>query len=56
MLTKQQIAWAKQHDWYYSDHLYSVRVLERNVTESGIVYEEFKTFHDFKELRNWAGY
>ena len=50
-MTKQQIKWASQHDWYvcHSDILKRVTVWEQETMQT-------VCFTDFKELKTWAGY
>ena len=55
-MTREQVEWAKQHDWY---HGFDVNEYEDNdyfvwVEENGNIHPwPFKTF---KELKEWAGY
>ena len=56
-MNKQQVNWARQHDWFLSevydseDGEYSVYV--RNDMDSE---EPLDSFQCYTELRNWAGY
>ena len=57
-MTTKQIAWAKTHDWFIgvaADGV-SVHVLDRSVDRDGKVWNETKTFADYRRLRDWAGY
>ena len=51
----EQVAWAKQHDWYimhgkYADNKYKVAV-RCDTREHGAI-----VFDDFQKLYVWAGY
>ena len=54
-MTKQQVNWAEEHDWYvgmYNDVTPDgYRIIVKNDMASGVLY-----FTDFNELQNWAGY
>lgn len=49
-MTKEQIKWARSHDWYIQDNGDVVMVLDE--------YEpnHIQIFSNFKLLREWAGY
>lgn len=61
-LSKAQIEWARQHDWYRArfvsmqGQVHGVVAVERVRAEDGNVTEEEIAFDDFRELRKWAGY
>lgn len=59
-LSKLQIAWAKQHDWFRKViHTSEGKVIiaeSRVVTAKGEVIGDCISTSNFKELRNWAGY
>lgn len=56
-MTRLQIAWAEQHDWFVRDNGDgSITVLERALMPGGGVVESQKVFSDIKLLRIWAGY
>lgn len=59
-MTKLQIAWAKQHDWFravLNTTEGKVIIAEsRVVTAKGEVTGDCISTSNFKELRNWAGY
>ncbi len=48
-MNKQQIAWAKQHDWFYAERSQGVVAYEGE-TDSYIYFD------DMSYLRAWAGY
>lgn len=50
IMTKEQIKWARSHDWYIQDNGDVVMVLDE--------YEpnHIQIFSNFKLLREWAGY
>lgn len=58
-MTKQQIKWASEHDWYLGPAatdggiLVQDHVVNMNTGESTITA---KMFTDFAALRKWAGY
>lgn len=57
MLTKQQKAWARQHDWYYAERPDGKIVVFDRYTKDGVSYEDTIVWEkSFSELRNWAGY
>lgn len=49
-MTNQQVAWAKQHDWFSSAYEGMVWVMESS-PQAGLV-----PFHNYERLRAWAGY
>ena len=55
IMTKQEVRWVKQHDWYMSSYCedgeWSVYVRE-DLTES----EPLDCFSDFESLKEWTGY
>lgn len=61
LITMAQIRWAKEHDWFHSaDYNYRenrsvVRVIDwvQNGTQ---FYKKVRSFTDYGELREWAGY
>lgn len=55
-MTKQQVKWASQHDWYIGDveHDGYRAVLVRDYHPSGEYF--VNTFSDFNKLKKWAGY
>lgn len=59
-MTKQQIKWASQHDWYvraYDDG--SIEVCETCSLTDDTHYTQWEIrqiIHDWQELRDWAGY
>ncbi len=57
-MTKQQIEWAKQHDWFVTDDpfLNGVWVQEVMRAPDGSYQTSPKHFTDFSALRIWAGY
>lgn len=57
-MTKQQIQWAMQHDWYSHSNGDVVYVIERVVhtDRHGVKTNAVKPFNDYQELRAWAGY
>lgn len=54
MLTKQQIRWASQHDWFISEAEQGQSVIVRDYHPSG--EEFFPTYSNFEKLKQWAGY
>ena len=52
-MTKRQIEWARQHDWFTWVREDGA-VLVRDYTEDGA--QTFRAFTDYRELRAWAGY
>lgn len=54
-MNKDQIEWAKQHDWYSHSNGGVVYVIE-HVTLGGGWSIGTKAFNNFQELRAWAGY
>ena len=56
-MTQNQINWAKSHDWYLTASAVdgAVWVIER-WTHEGQTYSRARQFHNFKQLRKWAGY
>jgi len=56
MMTKQQIKWASQHDWFIGEieHGEYKAVIVRDYHPSG--KEFFPTYSDFDKLQKWAGY
>lgn len=59
-MDKQQVKWAKQHDWFVREQVWegisSVIVVERNYSELLGHWEQELEFKHFNELRDWAGY
>lgn len=66
-MTRNQMAWAQQHDWFVNatikpqavpiDASYAtVIVKDESVLISGEVVVTYPEFESFKELRAWAGY
>lgn len=59
-MTKQEIKWASQHDWFSHSNGDVVYVIEHvaDVTKPGELnwVETTKAFNDLEKLRNWAGY
>ena len=54
-MTQDQIEWARQHDWFACAHEDgSVEVLEQSEQVDCLLIR--RTFSDFEELREWAGY
>tara|TARA_R110000744_G_scaffold135119_1_gene244516 strand:- start:115 stop:282 length:168 start_codon:yes stop_codon:yes gene_type:complete len=55
-MTTKQINWAMQHDWYiYTDT--SQLTGEHTVyVKDDEIYGRSKSFKDFIELKQWAGY
>jgi len=51
-MTKRQIAWASQHDWFRFDRDGSVFVRDYDENDQLIIVE----FTDYQALRAWAGY
>lgn len=57
MLTRQQVIWAAQHDWFVADNRDgSVDVIERATLDGEPPPAKVETFRDIRELRAWAGY
>lgn len=57
MLTPQQIAWAKQHDWYYAINPRGQLIVFDRYTKDGVAYEDTIIWtKSFAALRRWAGY
>lgn len=63
MLTKNQVKWASQHDWFMSHGIIQtngtvewVEVIERTTDVHGLGETLYHTFRDFQELKQWAGY
>lgn len=62
MLSKQQIKWASQHDWFVSQQVdpqgngsvVVEDVMYNWIKDTSIVTN--KTFSDIEELKAWAGY
>ena len=56
-MTKQQINFAAQHDWFLSDNGGgSILVMDYAHNEDGLIVMQPKTFTDFDLLLQWAGY
>lgn len=56
-MTKAQIKWASEHDWFDGSMGGSVYVIEYIYNQrTETAKEVLKTFDDFKLLREWAGY
>lgn len=60
-MTKAQIKWAQQHDWFIrvDDVMGHQLVVARDFAANDATgqYEAQEVrFHDFKELAHWAGY
>jgi hypothetical protein len=55
-MTKREIEWAMQHDWYSHCNGDVVYVLERSTDKDGKQHSQLLAFNDLQELRNWAGY
>lgn len=51
-MTRRQIEWAKQHDWFIRAGIEYVIV--RDFTPSGAEVDAY--FDNFAKLRAWAGY
>lgn len=52
-MTRRQIAWAREHDWFLTLREDGA-VLVRDYTPEGA--QTFVAFTDYRELRVWAGY
>ena len=58
-LTKRQIQWASEHDWFLGTKDGLVLVLDQQTEMcNGILTlcQNQKTFNNFQALRDWAGY
>lgn len=56
-LTKAQIVWASQHDWFNKDNGNgTVTVKEEFFEGMQLVEVGFRIFGNFQALRDWAGY
>lgn len=61
-MTRQQVEWAKQHDWFmhafdtFGMDGWRVQVCGSSVGPDGQLYCETETFTSFQALRAWAGY
>lgn len=62
-MTREQVLWAKQHDWFVSatpptddtPHGWTVEVKE-NYHDGEQWHEREAAFTDFQQMRAWAGY
>lgn len=62
-MTKEQITWAAQHDWYVEPILSNMGFYDgvrvRDVSYASNAREDvitYRVFRDFRKLRQWAGY
>jgi len=55
-MSKRQIAWAKQHDWYIDSKDGQVLVSGGWTHINGTAGHDVKVFSDFSKLYRWAGY
>lgn len=56
-LSKQQIIWAKQHDWFIGITECGIGVLVNDrYTFAGKLYSNIEVFKNFYDLKCWAGY
>lgn len=55
-MSRQQIEWARQHDWFEratdNGHVVVCEILTRD----GMTWYSYRTFKSFSALRAWAGY
>jgi hypothetical protein len=52
-MTKEQIQWAAQHDWFITEHYINAGVI---VVRDESVKDTWRKFDDFNKLKTWAGY
>ena len=56
-MSKQQIKWASQHDWFHADNGDGTITIVDRYTFNGVLHEVFEIWDSgFKALRDWAGY
>ena len=56
-MTRKQIQWAAFHDWFVNVLADGEGVLVRDeYVQDGILYRKTVCFHDYRALRDWAGY
>jgi hypothetical protein len=57
-MTQAQIKWAASHDWYIATLATAdgVLVLDQWIDKHGQLHSQDRTFHDYRALRDWAGY
>jgi hypothetical protein len=56
-LTANQIAWAKQHDWFYAVNPRGQIIVFDRYTKNGQHFEDTIVWTaGFRALRDWAGY
>lgn len=55
-MTRQQIAWASQHDWFIADNTDGTIDVADICTHNGKVIKAIACFSNFSELKAWAGY
>ena len=56
MMTKEQINWAKQHDWFINSIDGKVMVEGILTDREGNVEHLVEEFDNFLDLKEWAGY
>ena len=56
-LTERQIAWARQHDWFYAINPKGELIVLDCYTKDGVYSEDTIVWTaGFRALRDWAGY
>ena len=53
--TKQQLAWARSHDWFVSGNSWEILCRDESVKD-GQLHTATVTHTNFQTLREWAGY
>jgi hypothetical protein len=55
-MTKKQVYWAMQHDWYIYTGTSQLTGEHTVYVKDDMVYGASKAFKSFEELKRWAGY
>lgn len=56
-MSKQEIEWAKQHDWFIKEINAGVIVKDSYmIAGTSMMRDVISRFNDFEELKLWAGY
>lgn len=56
IMTRQQIEWAGQHDWFLKESFTGILVKSTDITSNGEYETTIREFKDFNRLKDWAGY